>query len=235
MSINKWIGIGAGWFLGGPIGAIIGYYIGKNFFQGKNDNAQAYEVSLLILSSLVIKSDGKIIKEELEYVKNFFTNTFGVNKANQYFKIFNNLNKQSLSSQLRPICKQLNKYINHSSRLQIIHFLFGVSASDNEIHISEKRLIEKIATYLNISKYDFESIQSMFVDNRSDNSLEKYYKILGVNNSASIDEVKKAYRKMAMKYHPDKLQGVSSDIVKLAEEKFQLVQDAYENIMKSIK
>lgn len=235
MSINKWIGIGAGWFLGGPIGAIIGYYIGKNFFQGKNDNAQAYEVSLLILSSLVIKSDGKIIKEELEYVKNFFTNTFGVNKANQYFKIFNNLNKQSLSSQLRPICIQLNKYINHSSRLQIIHFLFGVSASDNEIHISEKILIEKIATYLNISKYDFESIQSMFVDNRSDNSLEKYYKILAVNNSASIDEVKKAYRKMAMKYHPDKLQGVSSDIVKLAEEKFQLVQDAYENIMKSIK
>lgn len=235
MSINKWIGIGAGWFLGGPIGAIIGYYIGKNFFQGKNDNAQAYEVSLLILSSLVIKSDGKIIKEELEYVKNFFTNTFGVNKANQYFKIFNNLNKQSLSSQLRPICIQLNKYINHSSRLQIIHFLFGVSASDNEIHISEKILIEKIATYLNISKYDFESIQSMFVDNRSDNSLEKYYKILGINNSASIDEVKKAYRKMAMKYHPDKLQGVSSDIVKLAEEKFQLVQDAYENIMKSIK
>jgi len=235
MSINKWIGIGAGWFLGGPIGAIIGYYIGKNFFQGKNDNAQAYEVSLLILSSLVIKSDGKIIKEELEYVKNFFTNTFGVNKANQYFKIFNNLNKQSLSSQLRPICIQLNKYINHSSRLQIIHFLFGVSASDNEIHISEKILIEKIATYLNISKYDFESIQSMFVDNRSDNSLEKYYKILGVNNSASIDEVKKAYRKMAMKYHPDKLQGVSSDIIKLAEEKFQLVQDAYENIMKSIK
>ena len=64
---------------------------------------------------------------------------------------------------------------------------------------------------------------------------EKYYKILGVNNSASIDEVKKAYRKMAMKYHPDKLQGVSSDIVKLAEEKFQLVQDAYENIMISIK
>lgn len=235
MSINKWIGIGAGWFLGGPIGAIIGYYIGKNFFQGKNDNAQAYEVSLLILSSLVIKSDGKIIKEELEYVKNFFTNTFGVNKANQYFKIFNNLNKQSLSSQLRPICIQLNKYINHSSRLQIIHFLFGVSASDNEIHFSEKILIEKIATYLNISKYDFESIQSMFVDNRSDNSLEKYYKILGINNSASIDEVKKAYRKMAMKYHPDKLQGVSSDIVKLAEEKFQLVQDAYENIMKSIK
>ena len=235
MSINKWIGIGAGWFLGGPIGAIIGYYIGKNFFQGKNDNAQAYEVSLLILSSLVIKSDGKIIKEELEYVKKFFSNTFGVNKANKYFKIFNNLNKQSLSSQLRPICKQLNKYINHSSRLQIIHFLFGVSASDNEIHISEKILIEKIATYLNVSKYDFESIQSMFIDNKSNNSLEKYYKILAVNNSASVDEVKKAYRKMAMKYHPDKLQGVSSDIVKLAEEKFQIVQDAYENIMKSRK
>ena len=60
MSIGKWLGVGAGWFFGGPIGAIIGYHIGKNFFNGKNDNEKAYEVSLLILASLVIKADGKV-------------------------------------------------------------------------------------------------------------------------------------------------------------------------------
>lgn len=235
MSLGKWVGIGAGWFLAGPIGAIIGYYIGKSFFDGKNDNAQAYELSLLILSSLVIKSDGRIAKSELEYVKKFFIDTFGIQKANKYFQIFNKLNKQSLISQLRPVCQQLTSSINHSSRLQIIHFLFGVSASDNEIHHAEIDLIKKIAGYLNVNNYDFESIKSMFIDYGSSGGLEKWFKILEIDKSASDEEVKKAHRKMVIKYHPDKLQGVSKDIVKLAEEKFLLVQQAYEEIMKNRK
>jgi DnaJ like chaperone protein len=233
MSLGKWVGIGAGWFLAGPIGAIIGYYISKNFFDGKNDQAKAYELSLLILSSLVIKSDGKIVKAELDYVKKFFINTFGVQKANKYFEIFNKLNKQSLDSQLRPVCQQLNSYVNHASRLQIIHFLFGVSASDNEIHPSEIELINRIAGYLNVNQYDFESIKSMFLTKGSANSLDKWFAILEIDKSSSDADIKKAHRKMVIKYHPDKLQGVSDDIVKLAEEKFLLVQKAYENIMKS--
>ena len=233
MSLGKWVGVGAGWFLAGPIGAIIGYYISKSFFDGKNDQEKAYELSLLILSSLVIKSDGKIVNAELEYVKNFFVNTFGIQKANKYFEVFNKLNKQSLSSQLRPVCQQLNSYVNHAARLQIIHFLFGVSASDNEIHPSEVKLIKKIASYLNINQYDFESIQSMFLLEGDTNSLDKWFIILELDKDASNDEIKKAHRKMVIKYHPDKLQGVSQDIKKLAEEKFLLVQKAYENISKS--
>ena len=147
--------------------------------------------------------------------------------------MFNKLNKQSLNAQLRPVCLQLNKYVNHASRLQIIHFLFGVSASDNEIHTSEIKLINKIAGYLNINQYDFESIQSMFLAEGSVNSLDKWFAILEIDKNASDAEIKKAHRKMVIKYHPDKLQGVSVDIVKLAEEKFLLVQKAYENIMKS--
>ena len=233
MSLGKWVGIGAGWFLAGPIGAIIGYYIGKSFFDGKNDQAKAYELSLLILSSLVIKSDGKVVKAELEYVKKFFVDTFGIQKANKYFEVFNKLNKQSLSSQLRPVCQQLNSYVNHASRLQIIHFLFSVSASDNEIHPSEINLINKIANYLNINQYDFESIQSMFINQGSANNLDKWFGILEIDKNASDNEVKKAHRKMVAKYHPDKLQGVSEDIIKLAEEKFLLVQKAYEEIKKN--
>ena len=233
MSLGKWVGIGAGWFLAGPIGAIVGYYISKNFFNGKNDQAKAYELSLLILSSLVIKSDGKILKKELDYVKSFFTNTFGIQKANKYFRIFNDLNKQVLDSQLRPVCQQLNSHVNHAARLQIIHFLFGVSASDNEVHPSEIELINKIAGYLNVNQYDFESIKSMFLNNESTNSLDKWFAILELDKNASDIEIKKAHRKMIVKYHPDKLQGVSEDIIKLAEEKFLLVQKAYENIMRS--
>ena len=229
MSLGKWVGISAGWFFGGPIGAIIGYYIGKNFFNGKNDNEKAYEISLLILASLVIKADGKVRKEELNYVKEFFARTFGQAKSKRYFEIFNTLNKQSLSSKLRGICLQLTNSINHASRLQIIHFLFGLASSDNEIHQSEINLINKIATYLNVSPQDFHSILAMFI--KSGGSIEKYYTILEVEKSASIDEIKKSYRKLVMKYHPDKLQGVSEDIVKLANEKFLSIQDAYEKVL----
>jgi DnaJ like chaperone protein len=233
MSNGKWIGAATGWFFAGPIGGIIGYYLGKNIFASKVDNKTAFEISLLILSSVVIKADGKVLKSELEYVKKFFTNTFGTTKSNEYFRMFNNLNKQDYSSKLRQVCLQLNSHINHSSRLEIIHFLFGVSAADNEIHPNEVEQIKRIATYMNINSYDFESIQSMFLSERSNS--EKWYTILGITKDATDTELKKAYRKMAVKYHPDKLIGVSDDIKKLAEEKFLVVKESYEQIMKGRK
>jgi len=232
MSNGKWIGAAAGWFFAGPIGGIIGYYVGKNVFASKVDNKTAFEISLLILSSVVIKADGKVLKSELDYVKKFFTNTFGAKKSNEYFRMFNNLNKQDLNSILRQVCLQLNGNINHSSRLEIVHFLFGVAAADNEIHSKEIETIKKIATYMNINPYDFESIKSMLLADGTSNS-ENWYKILGLTKNATDADVKKAYRKMAVKYHPDKLIGVSEDIKNLAEEKFLAVKEAYEQIIKS--
>ena len=233
MSNAKWVGAAAGWGLGGPIGGIIGYYVGNSFFSKKIDNKRAAEISLLILASMVIKADGKVLKSELNYVKSFFTNTFGVQKANEYFKVFNDLNKKDLSSKIRGVCLQLKSRLNHSSRLEVVHFLFGVSASDNEIHASEIDVIKKISSYLNINSYDFESIKSMFFSKKGGSDIDRWYKILEIGRSSTDEEVKKAYRKMAVKYHPDKLQGISDDIKKLAEEKFLKVKEAYEEIMKS--
>jgi DnaJ like chaperone protein len=233
MALGKYIAAGAGWFLAGPIGGIVGYYVGKSFFDGKNDHQKAYEVSLLILSSLVIKADGKVLKSELNYVRSFFNNTFGSEKTNEYFRIFNKLNKEDLNQNLRSICIQIKDNVNHAARVEIIHFLFNVSAADNEVHSSEVNLISKIAGYLNVNQYDFESIKAMFLHSKSENDIDYCYKILEIPTTSTLIEVKKAYRKMVIKYHPDKLVGVSDDIKKLAEEKFLAVKDAYEKIIKN--
>ncbi|QIL72006.1 molecular chaperone DnaJ [Diaphorobacter sp. HDW4B] len=63
-------------------------------------------------------------------------------------------------------------------------------------------------------------------------SKRDFYEVLGVPKNAGEDEIKKAYRKLAMKYHPDRNQG---DAAKAAEEKFKEVKEAYEILCDSQK
>ncbi len=229
----KWLGGALGWAFGGFFGAFIGYQLGS-MFDGKKGSQRgtSFELALLGLSSIVIKADGKVKKEELNYVKNFFRQNFGEAKSKLYFKVFNELKDKEPPS-LKSLCSQVNQNVNHNGRLQIIHFLFAVASSDHEIADIELKTIKTIANYFHINNYDFQSIHSMFLG--KSNNIENDYKILEVTKDATDDEVKKAYRKMAKKYHPDKLQGVSDDVVKMAQEKFNKVTQAYNRIMDSRK
>jgi len=222
----KWVGGGLGWMYGGPIGAFIGYklgqYIGKNF-QSKETS---FELSLLILSAMVVKADGKIKKEELDCVRLFFVQSFGKLKADQYFKVFNEVKNKKFPS-IRSVCLEINKHVNHKTRLQIIHFLFSIANSDRHVDLKEIEVIKKISKYFWINEYDFASIEAMFSNKES---IDNAYDILGLSKSSSEDQIKQAYRKMIKKYHPDKLTGVSDDVIKMAKEKFQSVKDAYDAI-----
>ena len=62
--------------------------------------------------------------------------------------------------------------------------------------------------------------------------MNHYYQILDLAPGASVTDVKKAYRKMAVKFHPDKVAALGEEVQKAAKEKFQHVQNAYENIKK---
>jgi DnaJ like chaperone protein len=128
---------------------------------------------------------------------------------------------------LYDVCNQIKHNMEYASRLQLIHFLFGVSMADGQVHDSEVKVIEQIASFLNINMADFNSLKAMFyADTDSD------YKILEIHNSASDEEVKKAYKKMAVKFHPDKVSHLGEEYQQDAKEKFQKVQQAYENIKK---
>ena len=233
MVSKKWIFGGIGWAFGGALGGLFGYGIGSMFDKQKRiSSGTDFELALLSLSAIVIKADGVIKKEELNCVKAFFLKSFGKYKADIYFKIFNYIKNKPFPS-VSLICKQIDQNVNHAGRLIIIQFLFSIAASDNELLDVEINVIKKISRYLHINDYDFESIKSMFLEKGG--NLENDYKILEISIEATDGEVKRAYRKMAKKYHPDKLQGVSDDVIKMGEEKFNKVNQAYERIMKSRK
>ncbi len=243
MSVGKkllWGGLG--WALGGPIGAIVGYTIASMSDQqggspfssyGGAYQSRAYPqtqpgdfiVSLLVLFGAVMKADKQMLKSELDYVKLFLSKQFSANQVRDFMTLFKDIVKQDYP--LRDVCRQIVRSMDHSSRLELIHVLFGLSKADGHVHPDEVKVIQTIARYLNINAHDFDSIKAMFFrDTLSD------YTILEVKITASDHEVKKAYRKMATKYHPDKVAHLGDDLKHLAEEKFKAVNDAYQNIKK---
>ena len=139
--------------------------------------------------------------------------------------MFQEILKQDYS--VAEVCGQIQKSMDHPSRLELLHVLFGLSASDGEIHPQEVKVISTISGYLNISKKDYESIKAIFIKD-----MDSAYKILEIEPSATDSEIKKAYRKMAVKYHPDKVAHLGKEIQKTAEEKFKAVSDAYSEIKK---
>jgi DnaJ like chaperone protein len=185
-----------------------------------------FEVSLLILASIIIKADGKQDQSELDFVRKQFVSMYGKDRANKAFTLFKRINQQKNIS-TRQVCLQIRDMMDHPSRLQLLHFLFGIAKADGMTTDDEVKQIYTMSGYLGISNRDFESIKAMFY-----NSRENAYKILEISKVATDDEVKKAYRKMAKKYHPDKLEHLGEEHKQGAEDKFRQVQQAYETIQK---
>jgi DnaJ like chaperone protein len=235
IKVGKWIGGGLGFVLGGPIGALLGFFVGT----AVDDSGQLLEpysetppgrtaqgdfgLSLLVLIAAVMKADSKVVKSELDYVKAFFIGQFGYDSAKQALLILRDLLKQDIP--VNEVCAQIRVNMDYASRLQLIHLLFNLSKVDSSVNPSEISMIEHISEKLGISRVDYLSIRNMFVP-----ETDSAYKILEIEPSVSDEEIKKAYRKMAMKYHPDKVVHLGDEFRKTADEKFKAVNESYERI-----
>lgn len=250
MSFAKWLGASLGWSFAGPIGGILGFALGslidgfsdadlkdfrKQIPEGRRRTGQRprpstkpgdFEVSLLVLAAVVIKADNNIHRRELDFVRTRFKQMYGSVRANRAFRLFGGIIKKDKIS-ARQVCMQIRQHMDHSSRLQLLHFLFGIAKADGNVTEIEMNTIHRIAGYLYINDRDFQSIKAMFY-----NEANAAYKILEIDKSATDDEVKKAYRKMVKKHHPDKVRHLGEEHVKGAEEKFRKIQQAYEQIQK---
>ncbi len=240
----KWAAAFIGFFIRGFAGAIIGFFIGSVLdglggsrrsggggnvfgdFTRQTVSPADFELNLLSLCSIVIKADGQVSQRELDYVRQYFLSTYGKEKANAIFRTFNDvIKKREVSAQ--RICSYLVQRTRYEIRLQLLHFLFGIAQADGQVSKAEVSKLRELAGYLRVGLHDFESIMAMFIK-----SADNAYKILEIEKTASDDAVKKAYRTMAKKYHPDRVVTENEAIKKGAEEKFKEVQKAYETIQK---
>ena len=227
---------GLGWSFGGPLGAIIGYAMGGIFSGrptairsevndtfGNTEEKRDFNVTLLVLSAAVMKADGNVKKSELDYVKRFFLQNFGQQRAESYIKMLREILEKDYN--LYEVSQQVGRYMDYASRLQLLHYLFGIANADGTISQDEISVVNLISDYMGVSSSDFASVKAMFIK-----ETDRAYKILGIDPSASDEEVKKAYREMAKKNHPDLVSNLGEEVRQAAEKKFQEINAAYETI-----
>jgi len=255
---------------GNVLGAIAGYCIGsllsdatstaerENGFNGngntfRNDysdtqfNQRPFEedrnsflFSMLVLSSYIIKADGKIMHSEMNCVRNFLRNNFGEQAVRQgediLLKLFEMQKQQGATTfkeTIRKSCVEISFHMNIGQRLQLLDYLIIIAKVDGTVSPEEVYALKEVATYLGLSAQDVDSMLNMEASSNQQIGLDEAYKILGISPNATNDEVKAAYRKMALKHPPDRVSSLGDDIREAAEKKFQEINNAKERIYKA--
>ena len=220
--------------------------------HGKKRQTQRgdFSAALIVVSAAVMTADGKILKSELDYVKRYFLQNFGEAIAIEKIKVLGEVLKQEIP--IDDVANQIKLNMRIAEKRLLVQYMFGIALADGEVHSSEIEMIQRISNGIGINHYEFLSMKAMYTQRYSQGgqqrsyqsggqpsrkkqgpSLSTCYQILGITSSSTEVELKKAYRKLAVKYHPDKVAHLGKDHVQTAEDKFQKVQEAYEKIKDS--
>lgn len=227
---EKWLGAGLGFLLtGNPLGGILGFVAGT-LIEGSDTQApqiglgiSEFEMNLIVLSSHLIKIDGRISIEEINFTRNFFNNHFDAQKDVQRTQVIHHCLQKEYD--LNIACGQIRINSQHGTCVQVVRFLLDLAMCDGQLSERESYFIFRIAGYLNVNDVEFRKL-------REEHTVHNItvYEVLGVNQNADFTEIRSTYRRLVLKYHPDRNKDASEEEKKKLAQKFQQIQEAYEKI-----
>jgi len=227
-----WGGI-LGLMFGGPLGAIAGVFIGHQIDGSKQrtdalNDAAIFQINLLSILAYVAKVDGHVDKREVMTILAFFKS---IGFDDSQMEVIQRTLKFALTQDinLQTTCRNFKKASNYEACLILLRVVYLVVMADEKVHPQEKIAVEQIVQYLGITAEDYQLLEAEFL--RTD---DKYYEMLGLERGATQEDVKKAYRKLALSYHPDRVSHLGPEYTEVAEEKFKMINEAYENVSKEL-
>lgn len=237
----------------GPIGTFLGYILGKSLDEcfEKNDadtesdapqyaynnnvrhdlERNSFMAVLLTGITYVIRADGKVMHSEMQCLRSFLRQNFGEAAVAEGEAIVLRLierQKQdpyTFRNEVLACCQQLRKMLDSSQIDILLNFYVAIAKADNQVPQSEVDAIRELATALGFSNEYVDQLMGL-----GGKTLDDAYKVLGVSSSASDAEVKRAYRKLVIENHPDRVATLGDDIRRAAERKLQQINDAKEKI-----
>ncbi len=231
-------GAGLGWFVGGPLGAIVGAAIqsavsGNAIKQIQGGRQQTNDETIFItnLVAIVTKigmADGHISRQERSVIRNFFAKSLGFqgNELRFIDAVIDETDKRN--PDLYQICKAFDRFASREQRLMLLDLCYNIAAADNVITKEEQEIINEVVAALEIAPDEHARIQKRFKGTSQDN----HYTVLGIDPSASVSEIKKAYRQMASQYHPDRVAHLGKEFIDFAHVKFREINESYQVLRK---
>lgn len=253
---GKIIGSILGFLIAGPIGVIIGFIIGSlfdyglsqqlNFNSTEHSHTQRifFSATFLIMG-YVAKADGRVSEKEIEAARSIMDRLqLSASQRQQAIQFFNegkqgNFDFAGTLRELKHACHGRSVLLQLFVELQL-----QAAAAEGPLSQTKIQILQRLCQQLNYAPFFiFENIFQQFRDqaqhsyqphrpHHSTNSLKEAYAILGIEPTAADADVKRAYRRMMSKHHPDKLvaKGLPEEMMKLATEKAQKIKAAYEQI-----
>ena len=215
-------------------------YIRRMASRYEQSQTESHNQFVFLLVNILIRIaqvDGVVTKAELAPIENFFRVHLRYNQSQIYW--VRDLIKEALASQasLDALLAEFKGRFAYEPRLILVELIYQVLYTNAQVSAQELAMVQTIADFLGITAYDHHAIRSKYVgaghgrtfpgQGRSET---QYYEILGLAPGASAEEIKSAYRKLSMQYHPDKVTHLGEEFRRVAEEKMKELNEAYQHL-----